>query len=95
MGHTHPTLRILDPKGYIRYKPCWVRESFLKKKIQNRYGEVNPHLIVVPSFNPLCGGIAVNVDGLAGPLGKLVDMDHATIYLLNGTNLGKVKDLQD
>jgi putative SbcD/Mre11-related phosphoesterase len=95
MGHTHPTLRIRDQQGYILYKPCWVRASFVNKKIKTRYGEVNPHLIVVPSFNPLCGGIAVNVDGLAGPLGKLVDMDTATIYLLNGTNLGKVTDLQD
>jgi putative SbcD/Mre11-related phosphoesterase len=95
MGHTHPTLRIRDPQGYIHYKPCWIRASFLKKKITKRYGDINPYLIVVPSFNPLCGGIAVNVDGLAGPLGKLVDMDTAIIYLLNGTNLGKVTDVQD
>jgi len=95
MGHTHPTIRIRDTQGNLIYKPCWVRASFSQKKIHNRYGEVNPHLIAVPAFNPLCGGIAVNVDGLSGPLGKLVDMDTATIYLLNGANLGKVTDLQD
>lgn len=95
MGHTHPTIRIRNQQGNITYKPCWVRASFLQKKIHNRYGKANPHLIVVPSFNPLCGGIAVNVNGLTGPLGKLVDMDTATIYLLNGANLGKTTDLQD
>lgn len=95
MGHTHPTLRIRDHQGSILHTPCWIRASFLQHKINNRYGKINPHLIVAPAFNPLCGGIAVNVDGLAGPLGKLVDMDAAIIYLLNGTNLGKVTDLQD
>jgi putative SbcD/Mre11-related phosphoesterase len=95
MGHTHPTLRLRAQQGYIIYKPCWIRASFLREKIKKRYGKVNPTLIVVPSFNPLCGGIAVNVDGIANPLSKIVDIDNSRVYLLNGTNLGKVKDLRD
>jgi metallophosphoesterase superfamily enzyme len=49
----------------------------------------------MPAFNPLCGGIAVNRDPLLGPFGSLIDVDNAEIYLLDGSSLGKVKDLKE
>ncbi len=94
MGHTHPTIQLRDHLGYTISQPCWVKSVFSPRKTQKRYGDSNPQLIVVPPFNPLCGGIPVNVEGLAGPLGKLANVNKGTIYLLNGTNLGKVENLR-
>jgi metallophosphoesterase superfamily enzyme len=52
-------------------------------------------ILVMPAFNPLCGGIAVNRDPLLGPFRSLMDIDNAEIYLLDGSSLGKVKDLKE
>ena len=51
-------------------------------------------IIVMPAFNPLCGGIAVNREGVMGPMGKILDVSQAEVYLLDGSLLGKVKDVQ-
>jgi metallophosphoesterase superfamily enzyme len=48
----------------------------------------------MPAFNPLCGGIAVNQDGISGPFGKFIDIKNAQIYLIDSSDLGKVKDLE-
>ena len=52
-------------------------------------------ILVMPAFNPLCGGIAVNRDSLLGPFKSLIDVDGAEVYLLDGSSLGKVKDLKE
>ena len=48
----------------------------------------------MPSFNPLCGGIAVNQQGISGPLGKLIDAKNGEVYLIDGTSLGRVKSIE-
>jgi len=50
--------------------------------------------LVMPAFNPLCGGIAVNKEGIMGPIGKIMDIKNAQVYLLDGSSLGRVKDIQ-
>ncbi len=53
----------------------------------------------MPAFNRLLGGVPVNVkkmsNELLGPLLKnnFIDMNNAEIYLLDGTYLGKLKNL--
>jgi len=50
--------------------------------------------VVIPAFNPLCGGIAANVDGFAGPFGKIIDINNSEVFLLDGSSLGKIQDLK-
>ena len=47
----------------------------------------------MPAFNPLCGGTAVNAEGLLGPMRNIIDISRAQVYLLDGTYLGVIKDL--
>jgi putative SbcD/Mre11-related phosphoesterase len=97
MAHEHPTIQFVETLGERDSRQCWVKAQFIQDSLQDRYPESNPELVIVPTFNPLCGGIALNTeDKLLGPIMKndLVDMDNSEIYLLNGTFLGKLKDLR-
>jgi metallophosphoesterase superfamily enzyme len=64
----------------------------LKEKYPN---SPTTQILLMPAFNPLCGGTAVNQDTLLGPFRSLIDVDNADLYLLDGSSLGKVKDLKD
>jgi metallophosphoesterase superfamily enzyme len=48
----------------------------------------------MPAFNPLCGGIAVNKEPIIGPFEKILNVKNANVYLLDGSSLGKVKDIK-
>ncbi len=96
MAHTHPIVRLADSFGYPIAKPCWLEGEFTegiykKYKIKRKKRKV----IVMPAFNPLCGGTAVNREGILGPLKKFIDVENLKIYLLDGTYLGYVKNLQN
>ena len=94
-GHIHPTIMLTDRLGYKTYEPCWLRGRCNRQTIQKRYPTVqNPHLIMLPAFNSICGGIAVNKEPLIGPFAQILDHDHAEVYLLDGSLLGKLKDLR-
>ncbi len=93
-AHTHPTVMLTDRLEHRYFEPCWVRTKFLKEKIQEKYPESgNPEILIIPAFNPLCGGTAINREGVVGPLGKVIDVKNADIYLLDGSYLGKVKNI--
>jgi hypothetical protein len=94
MAHTHPTVMLRDKMGYAATRNCWVRANF-NEKVKEKYptAKANRQLTIMPAFNPLCGGIPVNESGIIGPMRNVIDMRNAIIYLLDGTNLGKVKDL--
>lgn len=97
-AHQHPTIMFLETLGERDSRQCWVKADFIGKITQERYPESNPKLIIMPTFNELLGGIAVNErdSELLGPIMKnnLVDMENAEIYLLDGTFLGKLTDLR-
>ena len=95
MGHVHPAVRLRDSFGYSLLKPCWIRAHMKKDELMKKYENANEgaEIIIMPAFNPLCGGMAVNTEGIMGPMKKLIDMENANAYLLDGTNMGKVKDL--
>ena len=95
MAHTHPTVMFMDRMNFKTFEPCWVKGHFIKKKLKEKYpdSKIND-LLIMPAFNPLCGGYAINHDGIVGPLGKIVDIENAQIYLLDGASLGKVKDIK-
>jgi putative SbcD/Mre11-related phosphoesterase len=97
IAHQHPTIQFIDTLGERDIRQCWVKTSFFEEKISERYPNSNPELIILPTFNSLCGGIALNSEEkFLGPIMKnnLVDMDDSEIYLLDGTFLGKLKDLR-
>jgi metallophosphoesterase superfamily enzyme len=95
IGHTHPTIMLSDRLGYKSFEPCWIKGKFIKSKIEEKYSNTkNPQILVMPAFNPLCGGIAVNMDGISGPFGKIMDIKNSQVYLLDGSYLGYVKDIK-
>jgi putative SbcD/Mre11-related phosphoesterase len=96
IGHTHPTVMLTDRLGYRTFEQCWLRSAPHSDKLIEKYPtSPTSQILVMPAFNPLCGGIAVNRDPLLGPFGSLIDVDNAEIYLLDGSSLGKVKDLKE
>jgi len=98
MAHEHPHIQFIETLGERDSRPCWVRTRFVSEKTEEKYPGSSPELIILPTFNSLCGGNAVNDPSqkYLSPLVKngLVDMDNANMYLLDGTNLGKLKDLR-
>jgi len=96
MGHVHPVVRLRDDLGFSTSKPCWLRAPLLEDAAVERYPDVNLELevAVMPAFNPLCGGMAVNTEGILGPMHGIVDVDAAEVYLLDGTRLGSVASLR-
>jgi hypothetical protein len=95
MAHTHPTIMLTDRLNHRNFEPCWIKTSFIKDKFLEKYSKTsNSKILIIPAFNPLCGGIALNKDGITGPLGKIIDIQNAEVYLLDGTSLGKIKSIK-
>lgn len=95
IGHTHPTIMFTDRLGHKTFEPCWIKAKFNKNKLAKKYpGSTYSDILVMPAFNPLCGGIAANREGITGPLGKIIDIKNAQIFLIDGTHLGKIKDIK-
>ncbi len=83
IGHSHPHVKFVDDLGSTYIQPCWV------------IGRAGSHkVIIVPAFNELCGSAAVNTAGnFLGPVAKHIDRKNARVYLLDGTYLGRIKNL--
>jgi len=95
LAHTHPTIMLTDRLGYKTYESCWLRGKCIKSILEVRYPTSNnPKMIVIPAFNPLSGGIAVNCEPIIGPFKKIIDVKNADVYLLDGSSLGKVRDIK-
>jgi putative SbcD/Mre11-related phosphoesterase len=102
MSHIHPIIQFTDKFGYRIVEPVWIKSKINQEMIMKKYkvkktGKLE--VIVMPAFNRLLGGTSVNVqrksDELLGPLLKnnFIDMDSADIYLLDGTYLGKLRNI--
>lgn len=86
IGHNQPHVRFRDAMKAVYIEPVWVIGK-LKKKLKGK------KLIIMPAFNKLCGATIVNRDELLGPIAKQLDMS-AHVYLLDGTDIGSLKDLE-
>jgi len=96
VGHNHPAVAFVDARGHRTIQPCWMRIPFRRR--HRRYPKLPRAAVVVPSLNEMCGGTPVN-DLRANFLGPLFDpallrTDDAEIHLLDGTYLGKLRDLR-
>jgi uncharacterized protein len=85
VGHTHAAASLVDETGSLVTQLAWLRGRASEAKVRAKYGKArSPEIIVFPPYNPLCGGTAINRDGLLGPFGELVDAETASLWLLNG-----------
>lgn len=102
MGHIHPAIEFRDNLGYRSIEQVWVRakldEELVKKRYKIRkFGKM--HITILPTFNRLLGGVALNAKTnkeLIGPLlaNKFIDMGRTKTYLLDGTFLGTIGQLR-
>ncbi len=112
MGHMHPMIALRDRVGFKTMQQVWVnascRSEELLQALKKRFKSVKLKELfasqisctIVPSFNDLLGGRAVNLsygdDQYMGPLVRsgAVNIDEAEIFLLDGTYLGRVTRLK-
>lgn len=105
-AHTHPAVALVDDMGHAHVERCWVRGPVDPDVLEVRFGppKVDAEgrtvprastMTLVPPFNPLLGGAAVNVDGLLGPAGKMMVFDESELFLLDGTRLGRPRHLPE
>lgn len=82
VGHNHLCVRFRDDVGAVYTEPVWVR------------GKAGDNIIIImPAFNELCGYYSANRGNFHGPIAsKLTSAAH--IYLLDGIDLGRIKDLK-
>lgn len=96
MAHNHPTVMFQDGIGRCSTEPCWMRGTFTHVPNQ-RYKQMPNTFVMIPAFNRMLGGSPVNIIGedMLGPLinSDLVDIENAHLYLLDGLDLGKRRDL--
>jgi len=106
IGHNHPRIRLRSSSSpYSSMKPVWVRARFDLSAIKEHYPgleltaeEQTPWVIIMPAFNELCGGVAINSTNreLMGPVAsKLLREETMEAYLLDGTYLGKVSEMKE
>jgi putative SbcD/Mre11-related phosphoesterase len=95
MAHNHPTVMFRDGIGKRSTEQCWFRAEFTDA--ESVYDQRPNEVIMIPSFNRLLGGSPVNVkgEGFLGPLmnSGMVDAENARVFLLDGTYLGKRRNL--
>ncbi|MBU3896488.1 MAG: metallophosphoesterase [Nanoarchaeota archaeon] len=93
MGHIHPAIEF----AHRTKQPCWVRCKLGKKSIEKKFKKKCniKEIIIMPSFNPLIGGLALNSDRISyGAILDNADMKNAKIFLLDGTYIGKLKSIK-
>lgn len=95
MAHTHPTVMLTDRRGFSTYESCWLKTNFNKNKLKEKYPDsADIQILIMPAFNPLCGGVAVNKQGVTGPVGKILNLPESQIYLIDGSSLGQLKNIK-
>ncbi|MFX1486557.1 MAG: metallophosphoesterase [Promethearchaeota archaeon] len=84
--------------GYLKY--AGIRTKNPLKTFQERFGVMpkRPNLIILPAFNHLLGGLPLNLrePKLLGPIlqADSEGVRNADAFLLDGSRLGKIKDLE-
>ncbi|MEM2123024.1 MAG: metallophosphoesterase [Candidatus Bathyarchaeia archaeon] len=111
MGHMHPVIALRDKMGFKTLQQVWVKTrceaAELLKILRRRRRNVEDLKLeewisctILPSFNDLLGGRAVNSsrgDGeYMGPLMRagIINLDESEAFLLDGTYLGRIQQLR-
>ncbi|MEM5766285.1 MAG: metallophosphoesterase [Candidatus Aenigmatarchaeota archaeon] len=100
LAHLHPTIEFKDKFGFRNIEQVWVKGKIDLKKVRKKYklkktGELN--VIIMPTFNQMLG--SMNISKLveseeSGIISKLMNLENSKIYLLDGTFLGRLKNLK-
>lgn len=99
MGHAHPVIEFKDSFGYRILRPIFLKGFLDDNKVEERYGEKRGiELLSLPVFNDLFGGTPIGSkieNNLLGPIFRndFVDVGECEAYLLDGTFVGKVRDV--
>ncbi|MBI2674877.1 MAG: metallophosphoesterase [Candidatus Aenigmarchaeota archaeon] len=97
LGHNHPLLELKDSLGKRWLERIWVFADLDQNKIEKLYGRQKrlPKVIIMPAFNGLVGGKAINLEkNLLGPVTRLVNMEKSHIYSLDGTYIGILQEIR-
>lgn len=95
-AHLHPIISITDPLGGRHREPCWLFSRMKQKEVIVNYGTAgnrDANVIIMPAFNALLGGLAINETASFGSFFGCVDFPNGEVFLLDGTGLGKIQDL--
>ncbi len=97
-GHIHPALRLKDPLGHGATMRVWARAVLSAEAIMEQYcSKKTPEMIIMPAFNDLCGGMPLNEissEDERGPILTMADTDLSRICLLDGIDLGTLKEIK-
>ncbi len=110
IGHQHPLVEFRDKLRYRFVEPVWTKGRLNREKIKCRYKKIInnnknpgplPDVVIMPAFNEVAGGVAINgktdrefMKKFIGPVIKAVDDKTVRIYLLDGTYLGRLADIK-
>lgn len=102
MGHVHPAIELIDSFGFRSVLSVWLKGKLKKELVEKKYKikkTGNMNVVVIPTFNNILGGAALNritKERHTGPImtNKVFDVDNSKVYLLDGTYLGILKDLK-
>lgn len=93
-SHLHPAVRLADRLGSGPPERAWVRAPLSSEALREEYGRdiKSPEMTIVPAYNPLCGGYPLDSATREdrGPLPKMARLERARVYLLDGTDLGRL-----
>ncbi|MFB3766004.1 MAG: metallophosphoesterase [Methanotrichaceae archaeon] len=101
-GHIHPALRLKDPIGHRATMRVLARAPLSSHAIAKQYSldcipDKAPEMIIMPAFNDLCGGMPLNEispEEESGPILTIADIEKSRIYLLDGIDLGTLKEIK-
>lgn len=95
MAHIHPVVQFVSGR-YRAVEHCWLRCPVNARVLKKRFKvPVNlSETIIMPAFNPLVGGMAVNSPDFE-PIGPLlrtgaVQLKKAEAWLTDGTAIGRI-----
>lgn len=96
-SHSHPAVEFRDHLGYRSVELCWVRGGINKNQFQRKFNSSSTkNFVILPPFNPLIGGMPLNreKEKVISPLYNVFNIEEAHLYLLDGTDLGKLKQMK-
>lgn len=101
IGHNHPMIRLVS-SFHTSMKTVWICAQCDYDAVKTQFPGLSnwnaPRVIIMPAFNELCGGVAFNSTKMEflGPIAsKLIRFDTMKAYLLDGTYIGKVSNLDE
>ncbi len=98
-AHQHPQISVMDKSGKVHGEPVWLVVGSDGEKIGKHYENFNEKikLVLLPAFNPLVGStINKPKEKQLGPIlnNKLFKLNDALLFRLDGSLMGKMKNLK-